>query len=537
MPTLDWIGKSAVLNHHREVPFRLLRSDPAFSVGDPDSGNMLVQGDNLLALKALLPYYAGRVKCIYIDPPYNTGNEGWVYNDATNSPEMRRWLGAVVGRDDLSRHDKWLSMMFPRLSLLWEFLSEDGSIWISMDDSEAAHLRCLCDEVFGRENFIATNVWQKRYSRENREAIGDVHEYLFLYAKQPERFKKTRNRVSLDEKQRALYKNPNNDLRGPWQSITLTAQGWRPNQMYEIIAPNGTRHTPPEGRCWSTLEANFQALLRDNRVWFGANGNGVPREIHFLSEAEGLVPWTWWPHEDVGHTDEARKAIQSILGTQTAFDTPKPVRLIERVLQIATNPGDLILDSFAGSGTTGHTVLAMNRAAGAAEKRRFILVEMDDRICREVTAERLRRVINGYDTGRETQRTTVDGLGGGFRFASLDAPLFDESGRIGERVRFADLAHHVFFAETGAPLPAVSNARRSALLGVYRDTAYYLLFNGILGDRTVNGGNVLTSSVLTSLPAHDGPRVIFGEGCRLGPDRLNREGITFRQIPYDIKVS
>jgi len=187
-------------NHHREVPFRLLNSNTVLSSGDPDTGNLLVQGDNLHALKALLPYYAGRVKRIYIDPPYNTGNEGWVYNDAVNSPEMRRWLGAVVGRDDLSRHDKWLSMMFPRLSLLWEFLRDDGSIWISMDDSEAAHLRCLCDEVFGRANFIAANVWQKRYSRENREAIGDVHEYLFVYAKQPERFKQIRNRVGLDEK-------------------------------------------------------------------------------------------------------------------------------------------------------------------------------------------------------------------------------------------------------------------------------------------------------------------------------------------------
>jgi len=284
--------------------------------------------------------------------------------------------------------------------------------------------------------------------------------------------------------------------------------------MYEIVAPNGTRHNPPECRCWSTLEANFQELLRDNRIWFGANGNGVPRVIQFLSEADGLVPWTWWPHDEVGHTDEARKAIQSIFGTQTAFDTPKPVRLIERVLQIATNPGDLVLDSFAGSGTTGHTVLAMNRAGGDAEKRRFILVEMDDRICREVTAERLRRVINGYETGTATARTRVEGLGGGFRFASLDSPLFDESGRIGERVRFADLAHHVFFAETGAPLPTAPNGRRSALLGVYRGTAYYLLFNGILGDRTVNGGNVLTSSVLSSLQPHDGPRVIFGEGSR-----------------------
>jgi adenine specific DNA methylase Mod len=246
---LNWIGKEAVVNHHHKVPFHLLKDVPDLACGDPGDGNLIVQGDNLVALKALLPYYAGQVKCIYIDPPYNTGNEGWVYNDNVNSPVIREWLGKVVGKEGetLDRHDRWLCMMYPRLALLKQFLREDGSIWVSMDDSEAPLLRMLLDEIFGRERFVACNVWQKRYSRENREAIGDVHEYLFVYAMNPDLFKSTRGMLPMNEKQSKVYKNINNDPRGKWRSISLTAQGYRPNQMYEIIGPNGKRHRPPEG--------------------------------------------------------------------------------------------------------------------------------------------------------------------------------------------------------------------------------------------------------------------------------------------------
>jgi adenine-specific DNA-methyltransferase len=263
MPSLDWIGKKAVLNHHKEVPFHLLRCDSDLSVGEPDSGNLLVQGDNLLALKALLPYYAGQVRCIYIDPPYNTGNEKWVYNDNVNNSEMKEWLGKVVGMEseDLSRHDKWLCMMYPRLRLLKDFLAEDGSIWVSIDDSEVTSLRFLMDEIFGRKNFIACNVWQKRYSRENREAIGDVHEFIIIYAMNHELFKNIRNLIPLTESQAKIYKNPNNDHKGRWRAIPMTAQGYRPNQMYEIRTPSGVVQTPPEGRCWSMIEPEYKKLL------------------------------------------------------------------------------------------------------------------------------------------------------------------------------------------------------------------------------------------------------------------------------------
>ncbi len=535
MPTLSWIGKEAVVNHHREVPFHLLKDVPELSSGAPGAGNLIVQGDNLVALKALLPYYAGQVKCIYIDPPYNTGNEGWVYNDNVSSPVIREWLGKVVGHEGetLDRHDRWLCMMYPRLALLKRFLRPDGSIWISMDDSEIALLRVLMDEIFGHERFIACNVWQKRYSRENREAIGDVHEYLLLYAMDPELFKATRNRVGLEQKQLLNYKNPNNDPGGPWQSISMTAQGWRPNQMYEIVAPNGNRHSPPEGRCWSMIEPEYEKLRDAKRLWWGKDGNGVPREIRFLSDVSGLVPWTWWPHEEVGHTDESRKEIQSILGTQTAFDTPKPTRLLERVLQIATNPGDLVLDSFAGSGTTGHAVLKLNAAAPDKKPRRFILIEMEPKIAREVTAERVRRVAEGYTNAKGQQ---VAGLGSGFRFCELGEALFDEAGKIRESVSFADLARHVFFTETGEPLPETAKMG-SPFLGVCRGVGVYLLYNGILGDKSRSGGNILTRALLATLPPFDRQKVIYCAGCLLGAERLRAERVIIRQTPYEIRVS
>lgn len=316
MPRLDWIGRKAVENHHRQVPFHLLKEVPELSVGDPGSGNLLVEGDNLLALKALLPYYAGQVKCIYIDPPYNTGEENWIYNDSVNSPEIRKWLGKVVGGeiDDLSRHDKWLCMMYPRLSLLKKFLREDGSIWISIDDAEIHNLRNLMDEIFGRDKFVAANVWQKRYSRENREAIGDVHEYIVVYAKNPRLFKEQRNRVSPDEKQTKVYKNPNNDPRGRWRPIPITAQEGHatPEQFYEIIAPSGRKFRPPKGRCWGLSQKTFEKLRDDGRIYFGKKGNSQPNVIRYLSEVDGFVPWTWWPHDDVGHTDEAKKEIHAL---------------------------------------------------------------------------------------------------------------------------------------------------------------------------------------------------------------------------------
>ena len=528
MPTLDWIGKRAVLNHHREIPFHLLKQNAGLSAGDPDAGNLVVQGDNLLALKALLPYYAQQVKLIYIDPPYNTGNEGWVYNDAVNSPEMREWLGKVVGSEaeDLSRHDKWLSMMYPRLQLLKQFLHADGSIFVSMGDDSIGYLRLLMDEVFGTNNFVATIVWQKRYSRENRVAIGEAHEYILVYAKNPRRFKEVRNPIKLSARGERAYTNPNNDPRGPWQSVSLSAQGYRPNQMYPITAPNGTVHVPPEGRCWSVIESEYERLRAEGRLWFGRAGTGVPRQIRYLSEVEGVVPWTWWPHEEVGHTDEAKKEVhQFVANNAEAFPTPKPERLIQRIIEIATDAGDLVLDSFAGSGTTGAVAQKLGR--------RFLIVESED-YARTLIVPRLKAVTAGEDKGGITEEAEWTG-GAGFRFGELGPTLFDDQGGIRDAVPFVDFAHHIFFTETGLPLPP-RGVSQSPLLGVHEGEAIYLLYNGVLGDRRPAGGNVLTSAVLANLPPHDGPRIIYGEGCRLGDTRLQREKIVFKQTPYDVRV-
>lgn len=530
MPTLNWIGKDAVVKHHKDVPYRLLEPVPELSCGPADSGNLIVQGDNLHALKALLPRYAGQVKCIYIDPPYNTGNEGWVYNDNVNSPEIRKWLGEVVGREGetLDRHDRWLCMMYPRLILLQKLLHDEGAIFISIDDNEVAKLRLLMDEIFGASNFVACNVWQKRYSRENRGAIGDVHEYIMVYAKKPNLFQVARNRLPIDDRQAAIYRNPNHDPKGRWRGIPMTAQGYRPNQMYKIETPSGKILEPPEGRCWSTIESEFLRLKAEGRIYFGKDGSAQPSVIRYLSEVEGFVPWTWWPHEEVGHTDEARKEVQAIFGSQTAFDTPKPTRLIQRIIQIATKPDDLVLDSFAGSGTTAQATLTQNAKDGG--RRRFILIEINEDIARNVTAERVRRVISGFNNPKGE---SVGPLGGGFHYCQLSPQaLFDPNGQIRADVTFSQLAEFVWFAETGTGFSGIAD---NPLLGIHDGRAIYLLYNGILKDKTPAGGNVLTTTVFDMLPRFAGPKVIYAAANRMGA-RGAREGIVFKQTPYALDV-
>jgi adenine-specific DNA-methyltransferase len=352
--------------------------------------------------------FAGRVKCIYIDPPYNTGNRDFVYNDR------------FVDREDLWRHSTWCEFMFQRLTLARELLAEDGVIFVSIDDNEAASLGLLMRRVFSETAFVANCIWQKRYSRENREAIGDAHEYLMVFSPEPDLFKLRRGFIPMTEKQEKIYKNPNNDPRGRWRTVSLTAQGYRPNQMYEIVAPNGKRHRPPEGSCWKVIEAEYLRLLQAGLIHFGKDGNAAPSRLRYFDEVEGVVPWTWWPHEEVGHTDESRKEIQSIFGTQTAFTTPKPTRLVERVLQIgAPGKDDLILDFFAGSGTTAHAVHKLNAADGG--RRRCILVsnteatpeDPEKNLCRDVCAVRVRKVVEGY---ARPDGEAVPGLGGDFAY-------------------------------------------------------------------------------------------------------------------------
>jgi site-specific DNA-methyltransferase (adenine-specific)/adenine-specific DNA-methyltransferase len=538
MPTLNWIGKEAVVNHHQQVPFHLLRDVPDMACGDPGSGNLIVQGDNLVALKALLPYYAGQVKCIYIDPPYNTGNEGWAYNDNVNSPLIRQWLGQVVGKEDetLDRHDRWLCMMYPRLALLRQFLREDGAIFISLDDNEIQALRYVMDEIFGASNFITTVLWQKVYSPKNSARhFSEDHDYIVVYAKKADLWRP--NLVPRSDDQDSAYKSRDEDPRGPWKTGDLSARNYYSQGTYEIVCPSGrVIPRPPTGTYWRVSKEKLEEMNADGRIWWGKDGNAIPQIKRFLSEVkQGVVPQTMWFYRDVGHTQDAKKELVSVMtfaDSESVVITPKPTRLIERVLQIATNPGDLVLDSFAGSGTTGHAVLKLNRSQSAEPLRRFIMVEMEPKVARDITAERVRRVAEGYTNAKGEK---VEGLGGGFRFCDLGAPLFDEGGRIRDTVRFAELARHVYFTETGEPLPR-ERVPNTPFLGECRGVGVYLLYNGILGDQSANGGNVLTRSVLARLPAFDGPKVIYCAGCLLGRDRLASGRIVVRQTPYEIKV-
>ena len=501
MPELSWEGKSKAISVAQSVPYRLLEADDTLSYGDPKKENMIIQGDNLAALKALLPYYKGAVKCIYADPPYNTGS-------------------AFKHYDDNVEHSTWLSLMYPRLELMRELLAEDGSIWISIDDDEGHYLKIICDEIFGRNKFIANIVWQKRYSRENRKAIGDSHDHILVYAINPELFKKARNYLPLTEKQKKIYRNPDNDKRGPWQSVSLLAQGYRPNQMYEIIAPNGKVHIPPAGNCWKVIRKEYDKLLADNRVFFGADGNGVPRRKEFLSKAKGLVPWTWWPHEECGHNDEAKKENNILFGADNSFETPKPERLLQRIIHIATNPGELVLDAFLGSGTTTAVAHKMNR--------RYIGIEMGEHAITHVVP-RMKKVIDG-EQGGISKAEKWEG-GGGYRFYRLGEELFDAYRIICSDVKFSQLAAHIWFTETHTPYHGNGD---SPLLGVHNGTAYYLLYNGILGDKKPQSGNVLTTHVLKILPPFSGPKVIYGEANRFGPARMIQEEITFKKIPTEI---
>ena len=404
---LTWIGK----DERPKLEPRILIEDPDLSyhakerVTENDIfDNKVIFGDNLLALKALEQEYTGKVKCVFIDPPYNTGS-------------------AFEHYDDGVEHSLWLSLMRDRLEILRSLLSVDGSIWITIDDNEAHYLKVLCDEIFGRSNFIASNVWQKRYSRENREAIGDAHDYILVFAKNALNFKKSRNRVPITEQQAKVYKNPNNHPRGRWRGIPMTAQGFRPNQMYEIVAPGGAKHRPPEGRCWSTLESEYLKMKEAGRIYFGKDGNSQPSIIRFLDEVEGMVPWTWWPHEETGHTDEAKKEMHHLFGRGDPFITPKPERLLARILQIASNRGDLVLDSFAGSGTTGAVAHKM--------ERRWLMIELGEH-CHTHVIPRLQKVIDGADAGGISSTVKWKG-GGGFRYYRL-APSLLEKDRWGQWV-------------------------------------------------------------------------------------------------------
>ena len=554
MPVLQWLTRDKDLRAAGRAPYRLL--EEAGRHGDGCARNMLIQGDNLHALKALLPYYAGKVKCIYIDPPYNTRS-------------------AFEHYDDNLEHTRWLSMMYPRLELLRDFLSEDGSIWVSCDDNEGHYLKVIMDEVFGRRNFLADVSWQRTYStRNDAKGIVTEVEHVLSYAKNegwmPNKLPRT---AAMDAK----YKNPDNDV-APWRSDNPFAADANTHQgmVYAIQHPiTGKMLYPSIGAHWrysqdimlnimngwcpyklqdlhdareraavcgvsekevrqgvlgivlaeplEEASAKARAVYERGqwpRFYFTKGGKGGIARKTYLDNVGGKLPTNFWPYAETGHTDEAKKEILALFGNDV-FATPKPERLIRRILHIATTPGDLVLDSFLGSGTTAAVAHKMGR--------RYIGIEMGEHALTHCVP-RLRKVIEG-EQGGISEAVNWKG-GGGFRFYRLGESIFDEDGAIRERITFAQLAAHVWFCETGEPL---SGRAESPLLGVHDGTACYLLYNGILGDKKPQGGNVLTRRVLESLPPWDGPKVIYGERSMFSPQRMKELNLVFRQIPYDIK--
>ena len=512
MPTLHWLTRDDDLRAASRVPYRLLEEAPELSAGEPDAGNMLIQGDNLEALKALLPFYAGQVKCIYIDPPYNTRSAFEHYNDNLE-------------------HSQWLALMWPRLELLRDLLAEDGSIWVSIDDNEAHYFKVIMDEVFGRSNFIDTIIWRKNYSpKSSARHFSSDHDYILVFARNADSFQP--NLMPRTERQNKAYKNPDNDPRGPWKTSDLSARNPYSLGKYSITTPSGrVIEEPPKGRYWVIKKEKMEEFHEDNRIWWGKDKDAIPQIKRFLAEVkDGRVPQTLWLYEDVGHTQEAKKETVKLFGSEI-FGTPKPERLIQRMLHIATNPGDLVLDSFLGSGTTAAVAHKMGR--------RHIGVEMGEHAVTHCVP-RLQKVIDG-EQGGISKSAGWQG-GGGFRFYRLGPTVFDEQGHIRQDIRFPTLAAHVWFSETRRPWNGKGD---SPLLGLCDDRAYALLYNGILGDKRPAGGNVLTRTTLARIRDEiirkqadfNGPLTVYGEQSRLTPTTLDREGIVFKQMPYDVKAS
>ena len=574
MPTLEWIGKDKVINHHQKVPYRVL--EEKYTYNADKSENMIIRGDNLEALKALLPKYEGKIKCIYIDPPYNTGNECWVYNDNVNDPKIKKWLGEVVGREgeDLSRHDKWLCMMYPRLKLLQKLLAEDGAIFISIDDTEYANLKLICDEIFGSNCFVSNISWQRTYStRNDSKGIVNEVEHLLVYSKQPDW---NPNKLPRTEEMDSRYKNPDNDIH-PWKNTDASAPNAATHQgmVYAIQHPfTGKMLYPANGRCWPFEQEQMLEIMRgwcdyelrdlndaheravvcgvsekdvrqgvqsivlsepleisaqkaqavyDRGQWprffFTKGGKGGIARKTYLENVGGKLPTNFWPFSETGHTDEAKKEMLAIFDGKATFDTPKPRRLLEFVLKVTGNENALILDSFAGSGTTAHAVLNMNKADGG--HRKFILVEMMD-YADSITAERVKRVIDGYGEGKNA----VEGTGGDFTFYDLGPALLLPDGNLNEEVGAEKIREYVYYMETKQTLPDTENDNRY-YMGTSSGNAYYFYYEK---DRLT----ALDYDFLATITEPADSYTVYADLCSIPAEELKKYNITFKKIPRDI---
>ena len=581
MPMLKWAGKEKVVNHHNDVPFRVLERKWAFGDGAATNGeNMVIHGDNLAALKALLPQYEGRVKCIYIDPPYNTGNEGWVYNDNVNDPQIKKWLGEVVGKEgeDFSRHDKWLCMMYPRLRLLQKLLSNDGAIFISIDDNELCSLKFICDEIFGSRNFVSNFIWYNTGHTDKQEDITNVHEYILCYAKSKPALhmnnvvdpatatdSKIRNSFAENSITKNGFKNPPSEIllpKGfPCERESLVKP--RHEKIEELIAAaKEKRYITREmtkkygisypARIDDMVVKSYQ-LSQPCRVFSGWMNNGKLKQfiandfkplieddgaqLRFYLSKNGVIYYrrdgrknhyvqTVLQNQD---TTEKNKYMLESMGIQ--FDYPKPTGLIEYLLSFYCTPDAIVLDSFAGSGTTAHAVLKMNKEDGG--NRKFILIEMMD-YADTVTAERVKRVISGYGEGDKA----VEGTGGGFGYYELGDPLMIGE-NLNEELPLEKIREYVWYMETRSSLTGFAGKNNPDnhvdpvktndpyLLGVVGGTAYYFCYE--------KGSTVkLNRALLRKLKTKAERYVIYADICLLDDSELEKYNITFKKIPRDI---
>ena len=550
MPTLEWIGKSKVINHHQDVPFRVLERKYSFDENgqhDEDNGseNMIIRGDNLEALKALLPRYEGRVKCIYIDPPYNTGNEGWVYNDNVNDPKIKKWLGAVVGKEgeDLTRHDKWLCMMYPRLKLLQKLLADDGVIFVSLDFHEQPVMRLIMDEIFGASNYVSEIACVNKPSgRSDDKYIATAHESIIVYRKSPlltlggfepeEKITKRYNKRDTDGR---LYREEDLRKRGTHDERTDRPNLFYPfffNQETGELIVGGNDEKTPDG--FIRIEPMKSKDVQGTWRWGQDTANAQKTYIHprympnkqqwslfeweYLDERGAAKPTTLWDFKDVNSERGTEVFIKYLGFKKEDFPNPKPVGTIQRILQIATAGDDIILDSFAGSGTTAHAVLNMNKADGG--HRKFILVEMMD-YADSITAERVKRVIKGYGEGKKA----VEGTGGNFSFYDLGEPLL-VGDCLNEAVAPEKIREYIWFMETKQPY-APPNGGNPYYLGKHNSTGYYFYYEP-------QRVTVLDYAFLSTITEKADGTVIYADRCAISEDKLAKMGVTFKKIPRDI---
>jgi len=533
MPSLQFKGKTFVQNHHLAVKYHQLLPKKELSLTGNVSlhDNLIIHGDNLKALKALLPTYSGKVKCIYIDPPYNTGNEGWAYNDNVKSPMLQEWLGKVVDKEDLTRHDKWLCMMMPRLKLLRELLSEDGVIFISIDDNEQHNLRCLLDEIFGEQNFIQNIIWQKKYTQSNdAKYFSDTHDFVICYAKNKIIGEIQKgfilNLLVRTEEQNDRYTNPDND-KEVWMSQPLHAKSGT-DSTYNYTFKNGVNWQPPAGTFPRYSLETLKKADEEGKLWFGVKGDAVPRMKKYLSEMkEGVTPKTIWMYDEVGSNDDAKRTLKELF-EDNPFPTPKPVSLIKRIIQLSCNENDIVLDSFSGSGTTAQAILELNKED--AGDRKFILIEQEY-YANNITAERVRRVINGIKSAKNDK--LKEGTGGTFSYFELGPTIEMESILRGENLpTYYEFARYIFYTATGEEFNEAVVNETSGFIGETKNCEVYMFYKA---DIEWLKRNALTLDGIKALPAYAGKqRLVFAPAKYVDDYTCLENRIDFCQLPYEI---